>query len=43
MLLRIIPLTAVIITILALLFAADWRPYSQDGLNAPAHTARGWL
>jgi len=43
MLLRIVPLTAVVITLITLLAAADWRPYSQDGLNAPAHVARGWL
>jgi hypothetical protein len=43
MLLRIVPLTAVILTILALLLAADWRPYPRDGLNAPAHEVRGLL
>ena len=41
MLLRIIPLTAVVLTLLALLSTAAWRPYQNDGLYAPTHGVSG--
>lgn len=41
MLLRIVPLVAVVITLLALIFSAFWRPYDQDGLSAPTHQFSG--
>ncbi len=41
MLLRIVPLAAVVITLIALILSAFWRPYDQNGLNAPAHQYSG--
>jgi hypothetical protein len=43
MLLRIIPLLAIVLTILAILTSAVWRPYHNDGLYAPAHQTRGFF
>ena len=37
MLLRIVPLLAVVLTLLALLSSEIWRPYHNDGLYAPTH------
>ena len=41
MLLRIVPFIAVVITLIALILSAFWRPYDQDGLNAPVHQYSG--
>ena len=41
MLLRLIPMLAVVLTLLALLSSAALRPYQNDGLYAPTHGVRG--
>lgn len=41
MLLRIVPLIAIVITLIALILSAFWRPYDRNGLNAPAHQYSG--
>ncbi|WP_268873798.1 hypothetical protein [Sulfitobacter sp. EhC04] len=41
MLLRVVPLLAIAIILIALIFSAFWRPYDRNGLNAPAHQYSG--
>jgi len=41
MLLRIVPVLAVVLTLVTLLSSAALRPYQNDGLYAPAHQVRG--
>ena len=41
MLLRIVPMLAVVLTLLALLSSAALRPYQNDGLYSPAHETSG--
>ena len=43
MLLRVIPILAVVLTLLAFLSSAAWRPYQNDGLYAPAHENTGFF
>lgn len=39
MLLRIVPMLAVVLTLLAILSSSVWRPHHNDGLYAPTHGA----
>ncbi len=41
MLLRVVPVLAVVLTLLALLSSAALRPHQNDGLYAPAHGVSG--
>ena len=41
MLLKIIPLTAILLTLVAVLASQIWRPYDQSGLFSANHIAGG--
>lgn len=41
MLLRVVPLLAVMVMLLSLLLAHTWPPDHKDGLFAPAHQVSG--
>ena len=41
MLLKIIPITAILLTLIAVLVAASWRPHDKSGLFSANHIAGG--
>lgn len=41
MLLKVIPVTAVLLTLAAVLASSIWRPYDQSGLFSANHIAGG--